>query len=124
MNLPVVTIAWCKPIACVGLDASLIPPRAGIYEILDDSSPDAERVFMGESDDVRKTLIAHISGWTNHGNVTQRITEGGTYFRYWLCDSRIRRSEVAAALWDRYAYECGGDWADLGGNCVRLIEED
>lgn len=124
MNLPVVPVSWCKPIPCAGLEASLIPGRGGVYELLSHGGDDAERLFMGEADDLRQTLLEHISGRSNNDAVRQLVLERDTCFRYWLCDARVKRSQVAAALWDRHAYELGGSWTDHGGCCVRLVEEE
>jgi len=122
--MQVVTISWCKPITCGSLDPSLIPARAGIYEILWDTAGGRDRIFMGESEDIRRSLIEHLSGRTEFAALADRVLDPHTSFRYWLCDSRVRRSQVAAALWDTQPYECGADWSDLGGSCVQLHEDE
>jgi len=123
VNLQTITMTWCKPIACCSLDVSLIPARPGIFEILVDE-PEGERLFMGECEDLRQATLALISGRVDQGGLDHWVRQPDVCFRYWTCDSRIKRSQVAAALWDRYAYECGGSWQDLGGGCIRLYEED
>ena len=124
MDIPVITVHWSKPSPYGGADASPIPKRGGVYEILVDDSRVLERVFLGETDELRRAFINHIAGRTRSVNLHARMSQGEPYFRYWLCDTPSERCEVAAALADMHLYECGTDIHTGDIACVRVVEEE
>lgn len=123
-DLPTITVYWSRPAPYAGADASPIPERPGVYEILVEDERIMDRVFMGETSDLRRAFIAHLGGRTSSVNLRHRMSSGEPYFRYWLSDNTAERCEVAAALHDKHDYECGTDYHDGEIALVRVLEEE
>ena len=122
--MPTIAVHWSKPAPYDGADASPIPERPGVYEILVEDDTGIDRVFMGETSDLRRAFIAHLAGRTSSVNLRARMGMGPSYFRYWMSDAPAERAEVAAALDDKYDYECGTDYFDGEIALVRVHEEE
>ena len=121
MNLQTIQIRWSAPIPMKGADASPIPARGGVYELLFNDGSGVERLYSGESEDLRRTFISHSAG-SKGDEELRRILQGNECsIRYRECEAVQRRLEVLAALLDAHVYEFGGDDFDHAA-CVRLQE--
>ena len=121
MDYPTVSVRWSAPIPLGGADASPLPSRGGVYEILVQDEAGVERVFAGETEDLRRTFIAHAGGTKGAEGLRRAMISSTMVFRYWECEVVSRRLEVVAALADEHFYEYGHDDSDSAG-MIRLIE--
>ena len=122
MDLPVINVRWSAPVGCQGADASPIPARGGVYELLWQTEDGVERMFVGETEDLRRTFVSHIAGSKGSADLRRTLNANDTSYRYWLCESYSRRQEAVAALADLHFYECGSSGFDDTVSCVRLVE--
>jgi len=120
-SLPLIHIRWSAPIPMEGADASPIPPRGGVYEIMVEDDTGVERIYAGETGDLRRTFVSHSGGSKGDEELRRAILQNCTFFRYWECEVMSRRLEVVAALLDTHIYEYGTDNCD-GAGCVRIQE--
>ena len=121
MDFPSVSVRWSSPIPLEGADASPIPGRGGVYEILFQDEGGVERMFAGETEDLRRTFVSHAGGSKGNEELRRAIAKSETFFRYWECEISSRRLEVVCALSDLHMYEYGTDSAD-GAACIRVTE--
>ena len=121
MELAAVQVHWCMPIPYSGADASPIPVRGGVYEILYEESEGVERLYVGYTQDLRRAFVSHMGGSKGGPELRKSMTEQVTYFRYWECEDRARCLDVVAALADLHYYDCGYEQVE-DSQCVRLIE--
>jgi hypothetical protein len=121
MDMPTVKLRWSSPISFDGADASAIPNRGGVYEVLEDPGSGVERLWVGQTGDLRRGFVAHMAGSVGDPKVHAAVSGGKASFRYWLCEDTNRRLEVVQALVDLHCYEIGHEpLQDVG--CVRLVE--
>ena len=121
MNIPTIQVRWSAPIPMEGADASPIPVRGGVYELLVHDGTGVERLYSGATEDLRRSFISHSAGSKGDQELRRMIQESECCFRYWECEMLQRRVEVLAALMDTHVYEFGGDEIDDAA-CVRLQE--
>lgn len=121
MSYSAIQIRWSSAIPCRGADASPIPGRAGVYEILLNDATGTERMYVGETEDLRRAFVAHIAGSMGGEEIRRGMHEHETSFRYWEHDSKVRRMEVVSALVDTHLYEYGHDEIKSVG-CVEIQE--
>lgn len=107
MNPNTIQIRWSAAIPCRGADASPIPGRGGVYELLMNDATGSERMYVGETDDLRRAFVAHIAGSKGHEDIRRGMQEQEASFRYWESDSKVQRLEVVSALIDLHCYEYG-----------------
>ena len=121
MDFPSVSVRWSSPIPTEGADASPLPLRGGVYEILYQDVGGVERLYAGETEDLRRAFVSHSAGSKGHDELRRAMVNQVTFFRYWECEVQRRRTEVVAALADTHYYECGHDEIEDAA-CVRLTE--
>ena len=121
VDFATVTLRWSTPIPMDGADASPIPSRGGVYEILYQDVGGIERMFVGESEDLRGAFVSHAAGDKGNDDLRRGILSHVTFYRYWECEVRRRRLEVVAALVDGHVYDCGHDEIEDVA-CIRLVE--
>ena len=121
MDLPSVQMRWSAPIQFNGADASPLPPRGGVYEILYEGSGGVERLYAGQTDDLRRAFVSHMAGSKGNEELRRAMRQEIALFRYWMCEDPKRRFEVMAALADLHSYGCHtGDIPDVA--CIQLVE--
>ncbi len=54
MSFVRLNIRWSAQIACYGADAPPIPSRGGVYEILFHDDTGVERMYVGQTEDLRR----------------------------------------------------------------------
>lgn len=121
MDFASVNITWSAPIPTAGADASPIPSRGGVYEILYQDTGGVERLFVGHTADLRRTFVSHSGGSKGQALLRRTMMERVTMYRFWECEVDRRRIEVVAALIDTHIYECGHDEIENAA-CIRLME--
>lgn len=121
MDMPTIKVRWSNPICFDDADASAIPDRGGVYEVLSDAGGSVERLWVAQTGDLRRGFVAHMAGSAGDEAVQAAVAQGNTSFRYWLCEDAAKRLEVLQALVDLHCYECGHEpLQDVA--CVRLVE--
>jgi hypothetical protein len=116
------TVRWSTPIQCRGADASPIPARGGVYEILCEDDGGLERMYVGQCEDLRRAFVSHIAGTKGEEALRRGMREQQALYRYWEQESLARRLEVVAALTDLHYYEWGHDEVSVDVSCVTLNE--
>lgn len=124
MSFPIVNIRWSSPIPCDGADASPIPARGGVYEILLSDDAGVERMYVGQCEDLRRAYISHIGGSKGSSELRAGMAKNLTAFRYWEQDNLGRRWEVLSALVDLHFYDWGHDETSEVVACVNLNETE
>jgi hypothetical protein len=51
-GLPLIQVRWSAPIPIKGADASPIPCRGGVYELMVEDETGVERIYAGETTDL------------------------------------------------------------------------
>lgn len=116
-----VQVRWSAPIPFSGADASPLPPRGGVYEVLYEELGGVERLYAGQTDDLRRAFVSHMAGSKGNEELRRTMLQETTFFRYWMCEDPKRRFEVVAALSDLHMYDCGTeDIPDVA--CIQLVE--
>ncbi len=121
LNYEKVHVRWSSPIPCQGADASPIPNRGGVYEMLFEEMEGVDRLFIGYSQDLRRAFISHMGGSKGNAALRKELAENVTFFRYWLCEQPSTCKNVVSALADSHYYECGSDAVD-DANCIEVME--
>ena len=124
MDYPTVSVRWSAPIPLSGADASPLPGRGGVYEILIADGMGVERSFVGQCDDLRRAYISHIGGSKGSSGLRSSMAKHDTAFRYWEQENRARRWEVLAALIDLHCYDWGHDEPTEAISCINLNETE
>lgn len=124
MDLPQINVRWSSAIPMDGADASPLPNRGGVYEILFHDTTGVDRMYVGETEDLRRAFVSHVAGSKGAQQLRRSLASKTTFFRYWLCEIHGRRLEVVAALADLHFYESGHQTLDDGVLCAQLIETE
>jgi hypothetical protein len=124
LELPVVTVRWSTPQTFSGVDASRIPARGGVFEILREDGGEYDRLFVGESLDLRRTYVSLIAGDDEEPGAPEAARDKNACFRFWECELRPRRLQVIGALVDSCVYEHGFDEVAADVACIRVVEVD
>jgi hypothetical protein len=122
VQLPVVSVRWSTVRPFSGADASGIPTRGGVFEVLRELDEDCERLYLGESPDLRRSFVSLCAGRSGGAGAELAMQEKHLGFRFWECDLASRRLEVMSALFDQHVYECGTGHLPGDVACVRLLE--
>jgi hypothetical protein len=123
VDLPKVSVRWSAPIPYKGADASPIPSRGGVYELLYEDVGGVERMFVGHTQDLRRAFVSHLAGSKGDEEVRRGMMNHTCYFRYWICDNLSRCLEVVSALADAHYYECGHEEVPPVA-CVHVFETE
>ena len=121
MEFATVSVRWSAPIPTEGADASPIPRRGGVYEVLYQDHGGVERLYAGQTEDLRRAFVSHAAGSKGNEDLRRAMLSRVTFFRYWECEVHRRRLEVVAALVDSHLYDCGHDEVEEVA-CVQLAE--
>ncbi len=121
MEMPTIKVRWSSPISFGDADASPIPNRGGVYEVLSGMGAGVERLWVAQTGDLRRGFVAHMAGSAGDAKILEAVAKGDASFRYWLCEDTVKRLEVVQALVDLHCYEVGHEpLQDV--SCVRLVE--